>query len=189
MFADLVKKCRTIRRFEESRAITRETLLSLVDLARQSASGGNNQPLKYWLSCDTETNAVIFPELAWAGYLTEWPGPDEGERPAAYIIILSDREISKSAGCDHGIAAQTIALGAAELGIGCCMIGSMKREALREKLDIPERFEILLTLALGYPAETVVLEEAKDPSNIKYWRDEDSVHHVPKRPLSEIVVN
>ncbi len=186
---DLLLRNRSYRRFHEEKAIDRETLKGLVDLARLSASGSNVQPLKYFLSCDAETNARIFPCLAWAGFLTDWPGPAEGERPSGYIVILCDTEICQSAGCDHGIAAQSILLGAAEKGLGGCMVGSVKREKLREALAIPSHLEILLVVALGTPKEKVVLDETGPDGDIKYWRDEEDVHHVPKRPLEEIIIS
>ena len=160
----------------------------MVNLARLSASAANLQPLKYILSCDPGTNARIFPHTRWAGYLKGWPGPVEGERPAAYIVILGDTEIRKSFGCDHGIAAQSIMLGAAERGLGGCMIGSIDRDALRQALDIPGQYECLLVLALGKPKETVVLEEVGPDGDIKYYRDDEGVHHVPKRPLDELIL-
>jgi nitroreductase len=79
-------------------------------------------------------------------------------------------------------------LGAAERGFGGCMLGAIDREGLREVLDVPEQYEILLVLALGKPAETVVLEEADAESGIEYYRDENDVHHVPKRPLEELIL-
>lgn len=188
MFADLVRKCRSIRRFKQNESISRETLLELVDLGRLSASGSNQQPLKYWLSADPETNEKLFTALAWAGYLKDWPGPEEGERPAAYIVMLGDTEIKNAFDIDLGIAGQTIALAAAEKGIGTCMMSLLKRDIIREALGIPERYEILMVLAHGYPAEEVVLEEAGEDGDIKYWRDEKGVHHVPKRPLDEVVL-
>ncbi len=187
MLKELVLANRSFRRFHEEFAVGKATLRELVDLARLSASGGNIQPLKYILSSDPETNAAIFPHMVWAGYLADWPGPAEGERPSAYIIILLDKEISKSAGCDHGIAAQSILLGAAERGLGGCMVGSIQRTGLRRALSIPERYEILLAIALGKPKETVLLEEAEN-GDIKYWRDDQEQHHVPKRSLDEIIV-
>ena len=184
---DLILANRSYRRFDQKHRISRETLLELVDLARLSASGGNIQPLKYLLSCEPERNGIIFSHLAWAAYLQDWPGPAEGERPTAYIVILGDKEISRSFGCDHGIAAQSIMLGAAERGLGGCMIGSIQREGLRSALKIPQHLDILLVLALGKPAEKVVVETATG-GKIKYWRDENGVHHVPKRPLDELIL-
>ena len=189
MIHDLILKNRSYRRFYEDERIERETLEELVDLARLSASAANLQPLKYILSCEPEKNESIFPHTHWAGYIKNWVGPRKGERPSAYIIILEDMEIRDSFGCDHGIAAQSILLGATEKGLGGCMIGSINREALRKALRIPDRYKILLILALGKPREKVVIETLGEDGDIKYWRDEDNVHHVPKRPLDEIILN
>ena len=188
MLEDLVRKNRSYRRFHQDVPVDIETLRALVNLARLSASGSNLQPLKYIISCQPETNARIFLHTRWAGYLKDWPGPAEGERPAAYIVILGDTEIRKSFGCDHGIAAQSIMLGAAERGLGGCMIGSIDRTELRQMLDIPDHYEILLILALGKPKETVVLEEVGPDGSVKYYRDADGVHHVPKRSLDELIL-
>ena len=188
MIRDLVLRNRTTRRFDESTAVTGETLRGLIDLGRLSASGANMQPLKYMMACDSEQNGLIFPHLRWAGYLKDWPGPSAGERPSAYVIVLCDTEIGRSCGCDHGIAAQSILLGATELGLAGCMIGSIDRPALRAALSIPERYEIMLVLALGRPRETVVLEDTGIDGDTKYWRDPKGVHHVPKRSLDDIII-
>lgn len=189
MIKDLITKNRSYRRFFREVPIEHQTLRELVDLARLSPSAANLQPLKYVLSCDPERNDLIFPHLAWAGYLKDWPGPAESERPAAYIIVLGDTNIRKTAGCDHGIAAQSILLGAAEKGLGGCIITSIDRDRLRQTLNIPDRYEILLVLALGKPKEKVVIENVGPDGDIKYWRDSDGVHHVPKRSLEEVIVD
>jgi hypothetical protein len=67
------------------------------------------------------------------------------------------------------------------------MVGAIQREELRKALSIPERYEILLVLALGKPAEQVCLEEVAGDGNIHYWRDSQGVHHVPKRSLEDIL--
>jgi nitroreductase len=189
MIEDLVKSNRSCRRFYQSAAIGTATLKGLVNLARLSASAANLQPLKYILSNDPRKNEDIFSCLAWAGYLKDWPGPEEGERPSAYIVIVGDREIAQTFGVDHGIAAQSILLGARAQGLGGCLVGSIKKDLLREWLHLPERYEILLVVALGKPKESVVLEEAGPEDDIKYWRDEQGVHHVPKRKLEDIILS
>lgn len=189
MIHELIKKNRTYRRFFQNYEIERNTLEELVELARLSSSGGNLQSLRYILSCDREKNELIFPHLRWAGYLREWPGPEEGERPSAYIVMLMDKEISKNPSWDHGIACQSILLGACEQGLGGCMIGAVDKKALTEALQIPDQYELLLVIALGKPKETVVLEEVIDPKEIRYWRDVNGVHHVPKRKLQDIIVD
>ena len=185
---EIVLKNRSYRRFHQDVSIELETLKQLVDLARLSASGGNHQPLKYILSCDSQKNALIFPQLGWAAYLKDWPGPSEGEKPSGYIIILGDKNIRESFGVDHGIAAQSILLGATELGLGGCIIASVRKDDLRQTLEIPDQYEILLAIALGKPKETVEIEAVGSDGNIKYWRDEEGTHHVPKRSLDEIIV-
>jgi nitroreductase len=185
---ELVLKNRSYRRFYQDVPVSLETLKELVDLARLSASAANRQPLKYVLSCDPQMNALVFANLAWAGYLKDWPGPEEGERPAAYIIILGDKTITQSFGCDHGIAAQSILLGATETGLGGCIIGSIQKAELSQAMAVPAEYEILIVIALGKPKETVVLEAVGPGGDIKYWRDEQAIHHVPKRSLREIIV-
>jgi nitroreductase len=184
---ELVTKSRSYRRFHEDRPISLQQLKGLVELARLSPSARNVQPLKFILSHDSRKNAAIFSCLAWAGYLKDWPGPEEGERPSAYIIILGDGSLAKDFGCDHGIAAQSILLGATETGLGGCILGNIQRDRLRALLNIPERYEILLVLALGAPKEQVLIDEVKE-GNIKYWRDADRVHHVPKRARGELIL-
>jgi nitroreductase len=186
-FIELVKKTRSYRRFKQDE-ILRDTLLEFVEAARLAPSSANLQPLKYFISNDSATNEKIFPNTAWAGYLADWPGPAEGERPTAYIIIMLDKELAKSPNCDHGIVAQNIVLAAAEKGIGACMIGSLKRDNLRKAIELPERYDILLAVALGVPAETVVLEDIEKDGSIKYYRDESGTHHSPKRKLEDIVL-
>ena len=188
MIKELLEKNRSFRRFYEDESVEAATLEALVDLTRLCASSANLQPLKYAISAKRETNARIFPFLKWAGYLKDWPGPSPGERPAAYIIVLGDRTISETNGSDHGIAAQTILLGAVEAGLGGCIISNVDRGALVKELTIDERYEILMVIAIGRPKETVRLEPVGKDGNIKYWRDASGVHHVPKRGLDEIII-
>lgn len=184
---EIVYKTRSYRRFDESFRIGTQILEGLVDLARMSASAANRQPLKYLIYNTPEDCERIYPDLAWAAYLKDWQGPAAGERPSAYIIILGDRSITESFNADPGISAQTIMLGATEAGLGGCMIASIKRDALRNELKIPEQYDIILVLAIGKPAETVVVEDIRD-NDVRYWRDASGVHHVPKRTLDELII-
>lgn len=186
---ELVIQSRSFRRFDESYRVEGDILRHLVQLAQYSPTGNNMQPLKFWLSNTPEMNEKIFQYLGWAGSLKDWKGPEEGERPAAYIIVLGDTDIQLNFGVDHGIAAQTMRLGAAEKGLGGCMIASVQREGLHQSLGIPKRYQILLVLALGKPFETVVTEPIVEDGSAKYYRDADGVHHVPKRSLDELIVH
>lgn len=188
MLEELIRRNRSYRRFHQNVPISDDTLRELVGLARLTPSGGNRQPLKYVLSCRASSNELIFRHLAWAAYLKSWPGPAEGERPTAYVILLGDQTLASSFGYDAGIAAQSILLGAVEKGLGGCLIGSVNREGLRTALALPEHLEILLVLALGQPAEEVVIEPLGADGNYEYWRDRKGTHHVPKRSLDELIL-
>ncbi|MEJ2661400.1 MAG: nitroreductase family protein [Desulfobacteraceae bacterium] len=188
MIADLIKANRSCRRFDEKHSISTANLLDLVDLARLSPSAANLQPMRYILSCDPATNAKIFECLTWAYYLKQWPGPAPGERPGAYIVLLHDTRISKTLDCDHGIAAQSILLGAREMGLAGCMLAAVKRSKLRRLLNIATPMKIKLVLAMGKPKETIVIDTVNEEGDIRYWRDENQVHHVPKRRLKDIVL-
>jgi nitroreductase len=191
LIKDLVVKNRSYRRFDETAALDRSILEELVDLGRLAMSAANRQPLKYLIFCDPERNARIFDCLGWAGYLKDWPGPEPGERPTGYIVMLMDTQIKDPMGFDAGLAAANILLGAVERGLGGCLIGNIKRDELRALLGIEDRYQLLVVIALGKPVERVVLEKAGPgpEADIKYWRDERQVHHVPKRELREIILN
>ena len=188
MIAELIKKNRSCRRFDQSHKVAPETIRELIDLARFSASAANRQPLKYIISTNPAKNQEIFACLAWAAYLKSWPGPGPGERPAAYIVITGDTRISSNFWCDHGIAAQSILLGAREKGLAGCIFGAINRKKLKQACGIPDELEILLVLAVGKPAETIILETVKSDGDIKYWRDEEQIHHVPKRTRNEVIL-
>lgn len=185
-FYDLVEKTRSYRRFDESFEITHDELLSLCSYARITPSGANRQFFKFRLVSAREECEKVFPTLKWAGYIADG-APKDGERPSAYIVIANDNSLGTGNIMDVGIMAQTILLAASERGLGGCMIGSLNRKELKEILGLTENFDISLVVALGKPVETVVLETAKN-GDIKYWRDENRVHHVPKRPLDELII-
>ncbi len=153
MLKDLISSNRSYRRFHQNVAINLETLRELVDLARLTPSAGNRQPLKYVLSCSPPSNDLIFQHLTWAVYLKSWPGPAEGERPSAYIVLLGDKTLAPAFDHDAGIAAQTMLLGAVEKGLGGCIIAFVNRDRLKIALALPEHLQILLVLALGKPAD------------------------------------
>lgn len=159
-----------------------------MELGRLTPCGGNKQYIKFAVSCDEEANGRIFENVAWAGYLPEWDGPGPGERPTGYILILRDLELQSSLTVDEGIAAQTVFLGARELGYGGCMLMNIRRTQLLQIFGLdPERYAVSMVIALGVPAETVKLVPVQN-GDIRYYRDENQVHYVPKRSLEEVLV-
>jgi len=187
-FSELALKTRSYRRFDQTAAIEPSTLRGLIDLVRRVPSAANRQPLRYVASCGPAMNRQIFGTLSWAGALPDWPGPSEGERPAAYVVILHDRNVCEAAPTDVGIAAQTLLLAAVSMGLGGCMFGAVARPRLHEILGLPADLEIMLVVALGKPVERIVLEDALPGASLKYYRDADQTHHVPKRRLQDVLL-
>lgn len=187
---NLMKSARTVRRFRESETVSVETLGKLVELTRYCPSGRNAQPLRYVLVNDEADREKVFPLLKWAGYFKDWDGPEPGERPAAYLIQCLDTNYGKDCLCDDGLQLEAIDLGMRTLGLGGCIIKAFNAPKLAEVLSIAERYKPRYVLALGHPAETVELEDmtGADDADFKYYRTADAVHHVPKRPLSELII-
>jgi len=188
MLTDLLVKSRSYRRFDETVKISQDLLRDLINATRYCPSAANRQPLKYRLGFDETETAQVFDCLKFAAYLSDWSGPAEGERPTAYVVVLGDGTVSKFSEVDAGIAMQTILLRATELGFGGCILASVQREKLREVLALDERFHIGYVIALGKPAETCVIEPVGKDGDVKYYRDADGVHHVPKRELKDLLI-
>ena len=180
--------CRSYRRFDGNYPVTEDTVRELVELACYVPSARNLQPLKYIAVCEPATVTALFPCLSWAGYLADWPGPVEGERPPVFIVMLGDSGITKDFACDSGIAAQTILLGATALGLGGCIIGAFQRKKIRELLKIPEKYSPLMVIAIGKPVETVVIDQMGNNDSVRYFRDSNGIHHVPKRVVDDILL-
>lgn len=189
LLSKLLKADRSVRRFDQSRKIDRATLEGLVELTRYCGSGRNLQPLRYRVVDHNDECARLFPALAWAGYYKDWDGPAEGERPVAYLVQCLDTELAANCLCDDGLQLQAITLGATARGISGCIIKSFNKTVLTEALGLDNRYEPRYVLALGYAAETVRLVDMQPGDDYKYFRDENSVHYVPKRPLSELIID
>ncbi len=188
---ELIKKNRSYRRFYQDHKISEEQLLKLVNLAILSPSPRNLQALKFWVSIDAELNKKIFSGLAWAGYLKNWQGPKSGEQPTAYIFILADKNISHNFQKDFlstasGIVAQSILIGAVEMGLGGCIIAAFRKNKVSQTISLVDHLEILLILAIGKPKENIIITDVDDTDTIKYWRDVDGNHYVPKRKLDDL---
>ncbi len=192
-FKEIVYKNRSYRRFYEEHNILESELIALIDLARMTPSPKNLQALKFAYANDRSLNSKIFPALAWAGYLKDWQGPEKGERPSAYIFIMADKNISPNPAKDFlytasGYVAQSILLGAVEKGLGGCTIAAFKKNELQTLLNLPEHLEIMLILALGKPKENIIITDADESGDIKYYRDTESNHYVPKRKLETLII-
>ena len=185
---ELTLKNRSYRRFHQDVPVDMQTLRDLVDLARISQSPWNQQAVKFLLCNRPEMNAEIFKHLHWAARMPQWKGPAEGERPAAYIIVVADKELGKIFNFDHVVAGISILLGAVERGLGGCLVGAFSKKSMHATLKLTDRYEPLLAIALGKPNETIVLDPVGPDGDTAYWNDEHGVHHVPKRSLEDLIL-
>lgn len=187
MILDVIKSCRSYRRFKANSRLNCEVLRSFVESARYTPSAANQQKLRYSVFCDKENSNKVFESLKFAGYLKDWDGPALGERPLGYIVISSDSQLTVNLAIDLGISAEAILLTATESGFGGCMFRSFDAKAV-EKIVGVEGMIPHLVIAFGEPNETVVVCDAEN-GEIKYYRDEQDRHIVPKLPLSELFLN
>jgi len=186
MIKELTLKNRSYRRFYEDKKISMDTLKELVEIAHNTPSAANKQPLRYKLVNDEASNEKVFECLGWAGYFKDWNGPKKGERPTGYVIIITKAGVNSS--WDEGIAGQTMLLAATEMGMGGCFIGNVDREKLAATIGLSQDMVIKLVIAFGYPKEEVVLEEITADGDYKYYRDQNQVHHVPKVKVEDIIL-
>ena len=195
-FDALVRRARTCRRFDESMRVPREFLLELAELAHLAPCGANAQRLRFHVVSGAEDCARVFDELAWAGALKDWPGPAEGERPTGYIAILAERAVPGKPAApitevDTGIAAQTMMLAArsATPEVAACMFKAFSPNMITAMGLNNDRYELKLVMAFGVPVEQQVIEptSASPTGTLTYWRTPDSVHHVPKLALADVL--
>ena len=188
MLKELLYETRSCRTFDESRKISRDELLDMVDCARVAPASMNLQPLSYRLVYTPEELRAVQPLTGWGASLPELELPPKGHYPQAFIVICQDSEKygEKPLDRDVGISALAIYLRAAEKGLSGCMIGNFRREALSTALSLAPSVRPLLVIGLGKADEERQLTEVKDGST-RYYR-ENGVHYVPKRSLDDIIM-
>lgn len=188
---EVVTKRRSIREFKDV-SVPYDSLEKCVNAARLAPAAMNRQICEYIIVDDEQLLPRVFDTVgSWAGQPRPQEGWAPGRRPKAYIIILINSPLEAEFGgsktntyYDVGLAAENIMLVALEEGIGSCTVTSFIPNMLRQVLNIPDKFEIAMVLALGFPDESPVLEVATD--SVKRWFDDEGMLHVPKRELKDI---
>lgn len=191
MIRDLVEKSRSYRVFDESYKLKRKDLVELIDLARFSPCGKNSQYLRFIPIYNEDILNKIYPYLTWAAYLKDWNGPTKGERPTGIILIVSKEGTLTDPilSCDMGIASQSIMLGAVEKNLGGCMIRALNRKRITQILNLSKDYTIHIALAIGKPAQKIIIEDIYEDDDIKYWMDNDKTHHVPKIVINDLIID
>ena len=191
MLKDLLRACRSYRSFDPNCVLSEDTLRTLVDAARFTASTINLQVLKFRLVTDKTECDGIRTNTRWGTKVKDIIElPPKGHEAQAYIVICTDREVHPSADSfliDVGIAAQSIMLAATEMGLGGCMMSSFSKSELPKILALPDHLTPQLVLSLGKPDETVRIEAPAPDGSVTYYR-EGGMHVVQKRNLDDLIV-
>ena len=148
-FKHIVQNTRTTRRFKQNHYIANQDLIDLIDLARQTSSAKNMQPLKYIAITDEKIKDEIYKPLVWAAHLTQWH-QKISEKPSAYILIINDTSIDGFAMIDCGISLQTIMLGATAKGYDSCPLMSIDKNAYKTLFKLDKNLEPMLIIALTW---------------------------------------
>ena len=191
MLKDLLTRARSYRSFDESLPVSRERLLSWIDLTRLCPSSINLQMLKIRPVTEQKECQDMLSATRWAGKLKDVTLPPKGHAPTAYAVICADTQVIASAEQfqkDVGILAQTLLLAAVEDGFGGCMIGSFSKETVTDLLGLPEHLPPQLVIALGKPDERVETVPLPENGDTSYYR-ENGVHYVPKRSLDDLIIS
>lgn len=184
---ELLKRNRSYRRFDRSVRPSQELMASWIEGLRYTASARNMQPLKYLLVTDDALCHTLSQSVVWAGYLTEWAGPSENERPTAFVVQLLDTRLASNARFDEGLQLEALGLMAVESGFGACIFLSFDPKRIAAILDLPEYLTPISIVAIGKPIEEVEIRDVDAEANIRYYRDEEGRHYVPKRKREELI--
>ncbi len=184
-FQQLIQLRRSVRRFKPE-PVDAGILAALLDAARLGPSAANKQALVFIAVNDPVLSDKLFATEKFAAYLGGAGQPQPGEEPSAHILVAQDKELAFPETIrDVGAAVQTILLGACAYGLGATWLRTFDRPEAARILGLPERYEPDSLIALGVPAETPQVVAMKD-DDVKYWRDENRQHFVPKRSFGAI---
>lgn len=184
---DVASRRRTIRRFRQERP-DRRRIEQLLDVARLAPSAANLQPLRFLVVDDPAQVAAVTEAARWAMYLDDG-APKPAERPTVFVLVFRDSTCRKTGyeQLDVGLAAATIILGAESMGLGSCILAALARARIQALVGTPETLELVIAIALGYPAEQPVAVPVTGGC-LKYHRAPDGTLQVPKRSLEEVLV-
>ncbi len=185
-FKNIVNNTRCVRRFKPNTIIKKDELVELIDIARTVSSGKNMQPLKYIAITDDEIKDEVYKPLVWAAHLKDW-NQKEDEKPSAYILVINDTSIEGFSAIDSGIAMQTIMLGATAKGYAGCILASIDKIGFKQLFKLEDNLEPMFIIALGIRDEEIKVVDVKNDTN--YFRGKDGTHFVPKRRLSEVLID
>lgn len=180
MLEALLAETRTVRTYDESIPVEKESLDAIIKAACLAPSGANRQTTRFRPVFLPEELEKVWPHLRYAAALKDWDGPAAGQRPTGFLLCLSkDKQLTAGTAIDLGLATAYARLRAQELGLSSCIFRAFDQDALADEFSLGE-YHVNVVISLGTSSQTVILEETNNPADLNYWMDEDFTHHVPK---------
>lgn len=202
---NLVLKNRSHRAFRQDVPVSFEDFKKMISLCTRIPSARNRQNLRFRFVSGDEAEKLT-PVLFFGGYAIGETGPHEGKAPAAYIVVYSLYPEGQHSGwVDVGIAAQTIALKAVEMGFNALMMQAFVPEKVTAALDngvnptdkvTGGELKPVFVIALGKGDEKVQLlglsphhqEDEYLPKTAFHYFRKDGIHYVPKLHTDDLIM-
>jgi nitroreductase len=192
-FMEISKKRRSVRKYSD-KPLEREKLEKILEAGRWAPTAVNGQPQRI-LVLNTEDELKKVSEFCTFGYdkkyidiAKECENKEEKKNTYYYgaptvLLVCFDKEkcwqhpeSGKSSGeTDAVIVTTHMMLEAASLDVGSVWISYFDTDKAKEMLKIPEHYEPVCMLYLGYPAED--LEPVKNPSGRRLSLAETVFYH------------
>jgi nitroreductase len=144
---EAIQERRSIRTYQ-NKPVEREKLEKILEAGRLAPSAKNIEPWHFIAVTDPEKRKVLSGGT-WAKFLSQSP---------LVIVACGDKKASPDwYAIDVALAMENMVLVATSLGLGTCCVGSFKEKEVKTVLKIPENFEVLIMLAVGYPGNDIDL--------------------------------
>jgi nitroreductase len=169
---------RSIRNYQD-KPVEREKLERILEAGRLAPSAKNLEPWHFIAVTDPGKRKALSGGT-WAKFLTQSP---------LVIVACGDKKASPDwYTIDVALAVENMVLVATSLGLGTCCVGSFNEKDVKITLKIPENFEVLVMLAVGYPGNHMdlsskllnIVRKRKSLSDVTS-EEEYGKHLVPKK--------
>lgn len=182
----LLLKNRSCRGYDHSVRVGEDVLRKIVAVNTKIPSARNQQALRFRLVAAEDEVSVVNQNIKLGGALPELHLPFPGTEPLSFIIVCSAIEPERYVYVDLGISLQSMLLKAVEIGLNGLIVCAFNAKEIAEALHL--EMPPLAVLAIGKSAERFKLVDMPSDGSVKYYRDADGVHCVPKRGVEEILI-
>lgn len=182
----LLLKNRSCRGYDHSVPISEDVLRRIVGVNTKIPSARNQQVLRFKLVVDESEVALINNNIKLGGALPHLNLPFPDTEPIAFIVVTSIANVDHNVYIDLGISLQSMLLKSVEIGFNGIIIGAFDAKSISKGLGLNNL--PLAVVAIGKSIEKYRLVDVPSNGSLKYYRDENGVHCVPKLSLDDIII-